>query len=55
VPAFPYNLAPYLVVVFALIGLGIYWRARSRGVIDPLTGDDQLTADRELRPTYGPV
>src|SRR5579859_502539 len=55
VPAFPYNLAPYLVVVFALIGLGIYWRAHSRGVIDPLTDDDQLTADRELRPTYGPA
>jgi amino acid transporter len=55
VPAFPYNLAPYLVVVFALIGLGIYWRAHSRGVIDPLTDDDQLTADRELRPSYGPA
>ena len=37
VPAFPYNLAPYIVVAFALLGLGIYYRARHRrGVIDPL-------------------
>jgi amino acid transporter len=54
-PAFPYNLAPYMVVLFALIGLTIYWRAHKRGVIDPLAGDDQLTADRELRPTYDPT
>lgn len=52
VPAFPYNLAPYIVVAFALLGLGIYYRARHRGVIDPLAGDDQLTADRQLRPGY---
>jgi amino acid transporter len=55
VPLFPYSLAPYIVVVFALIGLTIYWRARHRGVIDPLSGDDQLIADPELRPTYGPA
>jgi amino acid transporter len=52
VPAFPYNLAPYIVVVFALLGLGIYWRAHHRGVIDPLAEDDQLIADHELRPGY---
>ena len=52
VPAFPYNLAPYIVVVFALVGLTIYWRAHRRGVIDPLAGDDQLIANRELRPGY---
>lgn len=52
VPAFPYDLAPYIVVVFALAGLAIYWRAHSRGVIDPLAGDDQLVANRELRPGY---
>ncbi len=52
VPAFPYLLAPYIVVVFALIGLAIYWRAHERGVVDPLAGDDQLIANRELRPEY---
>jgi amino acid transporter len=52
VPAFPYNLAPYIVVVFALIGLAIYWRAHHRGVIDPLAEDDQLIGNRELRPGY---
>lgn len=55
VPAFPYNLAPYIVVVFALVGLLIYWRAHSRGVIDPLTSDDQLTSNPELRPGYDPA
>jgi amino acid transporter len=52
VPAFPYNLAPYLVVFFALVGLVIYWRAHRRGVVDPLAGDDQLVANPELRPGY---
>jgi amino acid transporter len=52
VPVFPYSLAPYIVVVFALAGLAIYWRAHRRGVIDPLAGDDQLVANRELRPGY---
>ena len=52
VPVFPYSLAPYIVVFFALVGLTIYWRAHRRGVIDPLAGDDQLVANRELRPGY---
>ena len=43
---------PYIVVFFAVLGLAIYLRARHRGVIDPLTGDDQLIADKELRPVY---
>ena len=55
VPAFPYDLAPYIVVFFALVGLAIYWRAHKRGVVDPLTGDDQLIANRELRPGYDPA
>jgi hypothetical protein len=52
VPAFPYNLTPYIVVFFALLGLTIYWRAHRRGVVDPLAGDDQLTADQQLTPGY---
>jgi hypothetical protein len=55
VPAFPYDLAPYIVVVYAVIGAVIYFRARNRGVIDPLASDDQLVANRELRPGYDPA
>jgi amino acid transporter len=52
VPAFPYDLAPYIVVFFALVGLAIYWRAHNRSNVDPMFSDDQLTADKELRPGY---
>lgn len=51
VPAFPYSLAPYIVVVYAIIGLAIYWRG-PRGIIDAL-GDEADQAIASGQPDRG--